>query len=427
MRTLFTVLLAGLFLAACGSEPTPAPPESFVTPTLEERPTSTAEPTPTVTPQPTPVPRDFRSYTHPTDVFTMALPQDWEPLDASTEQLLRTRLLPPPGYGSRVTVEVSNEGELEPDAVRGEFEQALRLYTVEEANGTYTQTGRASDESGLRYEAIYAYDDGRGGRGTERFIGQQVGPYFALLRIFIAEEDIFTLSGTMETMAAGLAINADAGWGSPVAAINPAELPIIDSLLWQDDEEITYWAGQVRNNSPTAVDNPLITVALCDESEVVVAEVTQEMTISRIGQGGTIPFGFTFADLPDDLTVCQQSVTGIPAQPERDLINALSVTTQVDRAAGIELLVTGLVTNNTLSSVTDIELMIAVFDEGGTVVGHRILEFGPGIILQPGQSLDFRETFEELANSGSSYIVYNEAVILREPSPALVPTFTPTP
>jgi hypothetical protein len=420
MKRIILALL-GALLAACGSEPTPAPPEAFITPTVEQLPTPTVEPTVTATPLPTEVPRDFTAYTHPTGVFTITLPQGWETLDASTNQRLRTRLLPPPGYGSRATVEVTNEGELGPDDIRAEFEQALRLYTVEQATGTYTQTGRASDETGTRYEAVFAYDDGKGGQGTERFIGQQSGPYFALTRIFLAEEDVFTLSSALETMATGLALNAQAGWGSAVAAINPAELPIVDALLWQDEEGITYWAGQVRNDSPAPVDNPQISVALCDDSEVVVAEVTEGMTISRIGQGAAIPFGLTFEELPDDVRVCQQSATGVPAQPDPTRTNALSLSTSVDRAAGLALLVEGNVTNNTLSPVTGIDLFIAVFDAEGAVVGHRVVSFGFETTLQPGQSQAFREPFEELGGEASTYIVYNEAVVLRETSPALQP------
>src|SRR5262245_11026828 len=90
-----------------------APDPGSLTPTLDAA-TPTLEPTvaPSLTPTPTIIPIAFTQFRHKSGVFGLSIPEGWEMLDSSTEQRLQIRFIPPPGFGSRVTVEATNTGIL---------------------------------------------------------------------------------------------------------------------------------------------------------------------------------------------------------------------------------------------------------------------------------------------------------------------------
>src|SRR5262245_55286093 len=64
---------------------------------------------------PTPVPLFVSAYRHRSGVFAINQPEQWEVLDSSTPLRLFVRMLPPMGYGSRITINVTNEGPLTPN------------------------------------------------------------------------------------------------------------------------------------------------------------------------------------------------------------------------------------------------------------------------------------------------------------------------
>src|SRR5574341_184095 len=267
-KSLLAILMLALVGAGCVEE-TGSPPEGL----------STAPPVlPTATPPPTPIPteptRDFASFSHRSGVFSMVYPIDWEVVDHSTDRELLVIFNPPIGFGSRVTVSVTNEGQLTPEEMRQRAASFLTLNFENQPH--YVEISRADLPDG-RFQLIYAYDDGLGGIGQETVTFQQVGPFFVTLRIFLSQDDIYQLSSTLEAMALSLTIDPQAAWGSEVASINPAELLLINTHIWQDRSGLTYFMGEVYNASPSDITDIEIRATICDVSGIVLTEETEQI------------------------------------------------------------------------------------------------------------------------------------------------------
>jgi hypothetical protein len=415
-------LLGALALAACAAPAPTVPPQATeglaVLPTATQPAPATAPPTPV----PTEATRTFVSYTHPSGVFTLNLPDDWEVLDESSNQRLFVRLLPPVGYGSRVTVDVTNEGPLPPQEVSALAESYIRLHYA--AQSGYTEINRTELPDG-RLQFVFQYADGRGASGRETLYIQQAGPYFTALGVFLSNRDAPYLSGALETLVASFAPDASILWGSAVASINPAELLIANSTLWQDDNDITYYMGEVYNASPAEIMDVQVRIALCSEEGVVLAELTRPVALRTAPSGGTVPFSVAFENMPDDPQVCIEEVTAIPARPDPTYSQDLLLDTGTTIGRGGSLIVQGTVTNPTLASMINVEIVIVIYDAEGRVIGLEVVPMEATPQLDPGQSEAFEYTFEELGGDADRYMTFAQATMFNPSDPSLAPTATP--
>jgi len=414
-------LLGALALAACAAPAPTVPPQVTdglgVLPTATQPPAATAPPTPV----PTEATRTFASYTHPSGVFTLNLPDDWEALDESSDQRLLVRLLPPVGYGSRVTVDITNEGPLPPQEISALADSYIRLHYAAQPN--YTEINRAELPDG-RLQFVFQYADGRGAAGRETLYIQQAGPYFTALRVFLSNRDAPYLSGALETLVASFAPDASILWGSAVASINPAELLIANSTLWQNDD-ITYYMGEVYNASPAEIMDVQVRIALCSEEGVVLAELTRPVALRTAPSGGTVPFSVAFENMPDDPQVCIEEVAAVPARPDPTYSQDLLLDTGTTVGRGGSLIVGGTVTNPTLTSMTNVEVVIVIYDAEGRVIGLESVPMEDAPQLDPGQSEAFEYTFEELGGEADRYMTFAQATTFNPSDPSLAPTATP--
>lgn len=378
--------------------------------------------TPTSTPAPTPLPtevsREFRTYRHVSGVFEVTIPQEWEVLDSSTDQRLLVRCVPPIGYASRVTVDITNEGPLTPEQVSNLAESYIRLnYTNQ---GNYTEINRTELPDG-RLQFVFLFDDRRGAQGRETLYIRQVGPYFSALRVFLSDKDTFQLSQAIDTIAASLAIDALAVWGTSVAAINPAELLIVNTTLWRDAEDVTHYMGEVYNASPSDITDVQVRLVLCNDSGIVSAEITQPAALEVVPVGGSSPFAILVADLPAPVTVCAEQATANPAHPDPSYTTALSL----DLTAGFDrqkhLIVQGRLTNPGLSPVTDVDVVLAIYDASNRIVGYHLLAYGPQLELAPGQSVGLEVVFPELAGEAHRYLALAQGHVVMAYNRSLAP------
>jgi hypothetical protein len=415
-------LLSALALAACAAPAPTVPPQATeglaVLPTATQPAPATAPPTPV----PTEATRTFVSYTHPSGVFTLNLPDDWEVLDESSDQRLLVRLLPPVGYGSRVTVDVTNEGPLPPQEVGTLAESYIRLHYAEQSG--YTEINRSELPDG-RLQFVFQYADGRGASGRETLYIQQAGPYFTALGVFLSNRDAPYLSGALETLVASFTPDASILWGSAVASINPAELLIANSTLWQDNDDITYYMGEVYNASPAEIMDVQVRIALCSEEGVVLAELTRPVALRTAPSGGTVPFSVAFENMPDAPQVCIEEVTAIPARPDPTYSQDLLLNTGTTIGRGGSLIVQGTVSNPTLASMINVEVVIVIYDAEGRVIGLEVVPMETAPQLDPGQSEAFEYTFEELGGEADRYMTFAQATMFNPSDPSLAPTATP--
>ncbi|MBN1313777.1 MAG: hypothetical protein JXB30_20410 [Anaerolineae bacterium] len=418
------ILLLGVLagLAGCEPEPTVAPPDYIGTQAALALPTATVDLV-TPTPAPTEMEREFATYRHRSGVFAVAYPSDWEVIDNSTDRHILVRFDSPVGFGSRFMVDIENEGELSQQEVLDRLHSFIQLnYSNKPA---YSQISQDLLADG-RIQAVFLYNDGQGGKGQETLTVQQVGPYFVGLRIFLAENDKSLLSAALSSVAASMMVDPQAAWGNQVAAINPAELLVINSLLWRDRSKVTHYTGEIYNASPSDAGNIKVRVAICDKNGIVLKEVTGEPALRVIAQGATIPFSVVVEDMPSDVTACSEQVEAEPARPDSSYTTALAIESGAKLDARRQLVVEGSISNPGLTAVLNVHLVIAVYDEEGIVIGFATPDLGVGLRLEPGQSQPFDFTFINLGGKADHSVTFVEAETVGVGDSSLKPPSTPT-
>lgn len=429
-----TLIVSFIWLAACS--PTPPTVPSVVTDpgqqTVPVLPTATAIP-PTIAPTmpPTQVPLFVSAYRHRTGVFAINLPERWEAIDNSNDQRVLTRLVPPMGYGSRVIVDITNEGPLTPDEVRSAAESYVRLNYVESPG--YNEVTRTDLPDG-RLQVVFLYDDQRGATGRETLLIQQVGPYFAALRVFLSDRDTASLGLTLEQVGGSLLVDPLAAWGTQVAAINPAELRIDHTLLWRDRDDNTYYAGELFNASPADISDAAVTISFCDATGIVIAEITQPVDLKIIPRGTTAPFGIVSDTLPDDVRVCAEQPAAKPAARNSAYTTSAVLNATVSyHQWRRDLTVEGPLTNYGLSPVTRVEVIIIAYDAENRVIRYAHVPLESTIRIEPGQSYDFSTVIPVLGGQPHHVATLVQGQILGAgnaslaPTPTLAPVITATP
>ncbi|MBN1427442.1 MAG: hypothetical protein JXB07_03595 [Anaerolineae bacterium] len=418
------VLLLGVIagLGGCEPEPTVAPPDYIGTQSALVLPTMTMM-LDTPTPAFAEIEREFATYRHRSGVFAIAYPSDWEAIDNSTDRHILVRFDSPVGFGSRFIVDIENTGELSSQAVLDRLQSFIQMnYSAIPAYGQISQDLLADG----RIQAVFLYNDGRGGKGQETLTVQQIGPYFTGLRIFLAENDKSVLTTALSSVASSMMVDPQAAWGNQVAAINPAELLVINSLLWRDKSKATHYTGEIYNASPANAGNIQVRVSICDKNDIILKEVTGEPALRVIPKGATIPFSIVVEDLPADVTVCSERVNAEPARSDSNYTTALTIESDAKLDARRQLVVSGTVSNPGLMAVLNVRLVIAVYDKEGRVIGFSVPDLGIGLRLEPGQSQPFDFTFVNLGGQADHSVTFVEAETVGIGDSSLKPPSTPT-
>jgi hypothetical protein len=377
---------------------------------------------------PTPVPLFVSAYRHRSGVFAINQPEQWEVLDNSTPQRLFVRMLPPMGYGSRITIELVNEGPLTPDGVRQLAESYIRLNYADTSG--YSEINR-SDLSDGRLQYVFLYDDRRGATGRETLTIQQAGPFFTAMRVFLSDRDAASLGVALEQVAGSLQVDAAAPWGTEVAAINPAELQITHTLLWRDRLGVTYYGGDLLNASPADISNASVTVSFCDKAGISVAQITQPIDLHVVLKGTSAPFGITVEELPADVRVCSETANADPAMPDPNFTTAASLAANVSyNQWRRDLTIDGPITNFGLVPVSRIQVVIVVYDGESRVIAYVRQEFESTLRLDPGQSTPFSIVIPFLGGQPHHVATLVQSRIIGATDASLAPTNTsiaPTP
>lgn len=411
-------LSAGLLvfmLAACTATPQAAtvPAETATQPVVVS-PTGTPTPAPARTAAPAPTPtepsREFLPADHPSGVFGLSIPAGWETADESTGERLLVRYLPPPGYGSRVRVEVTHEGPQTPEQVGALVESYVRLHY--NGDDGYEELSREVGPDG-ETRLTFRYDDGQGAAGQETVILRQAGPYFAALSVFLADDDAPRLAQALDTVAGSFRVEPQAQWRPGPVAVNPAELVIANTALWESEDDVWGWvySGELTNASPGAVTEVEVRVVLCDTRSVVVSEFRGEVGLSVIPAGASSPFALRLGDLASGLSVCSEQAEGVGAAQDTPITTELQVEGSAS-SGGDVIAVQGQVANPGLAPVTDVRLVAAAYDEAGRVVGFETAPLGVGLVLAPGEAAPFEISVPAVDAEAARTVVLAQARVL---------------
>jgi hypothetical protein len=206
-----------------------------------------------------------------------------------------------------------------------------------------------------------------------------------------------------------------------VGAINPAELLIVNTQLWQVRSDRAYYYGEVYNASPSTIANVVVKISVCDQAGAVLSEVTQPATLKQMVKGGTDPFVFTFEKPPRGINVCAQSATADPARADPSYTTSLTIEVTNRPQGGFALAVERKITNPGLLPVKDIHVVIVVYDAKNIVIGLTEITSNPDVQYQPGQSVTLKYTFDTLAGKPDHVTTLVEAAIVAPTNPSLNP------
>jgi hypothetical protein len=421
-HTLLLLVGALLALSACGEQPPTVIAPVNVTAMGGAAIFPTATPLP-----PTPIPNvptqtvlTMIAYGHSSRVFSLNMPQDWDVVDDSTPQRLLVTLIPPPGYGSRVMVEVTHEGMLSPEEVSSLAESYIRLHYLERPG--YIEVSRNILHDG-RLQYVHLFDDHQGATGRETLTIQQAGPYFVALRVFLSDRDVGSLGTTLEALAASLLVDPMAGWGSEIAAINPAELHIGNTYLWRDRDGVTHYGGDLFNGSPTAIEDVLIEVAFCDSAGIVLKQMTQPAALTQVARESSTPFGMTVNGLPENINVCGEEASAQPAHLNPTYTNQLSLAASVSyHQWRRDLTISGPIANYSLSPVNRVKVIVVAYDADNRVIGFVEVPLDAGIEIQPGQSYEFETVMPAVASVPDHVVTLVQANVVVTVNHSLAPT-----
>ncbi|MBN1121664.1 MAG: hypothetical protein JXJ17_11350 [Anaerolineae bacterium] len=410
--TLLIVLSA--LLAGCANDPLPVTQEPMEV-SATSVPVSPASP---ATPFPTEVSRQYKLYSHPSGVFSLSIPVDWQVLDTSSDLRLLTSCIPPVGYGSRVTVDVTNEGPLPPENVRALAESYVHLHYL--GTGNYSEISRTELPDG-RLQFVFQFDDEFGAKGRETLYIQQEGPYFTALGVFLAEKDAYTLSNALDAITASFSVDPLTAWGGKVAEINSDSLKLANTALWQDEEGIFYYMGEVRNDTTFHIAEIKVRAALCDQSGIIVADVSKSAALDWVEAGGSTPFSIKIEDVPDEVSVCGAQASAIPADYDTGYTTGLSIEPEASYNDDNQIRIEGSVTNPGLAAVTEVEVFLIIYDPDDRVIGFTRIKLGEDVELGPGQSTRFDYTFKTVGGQPDRFATLAQAKVISTLDPSLAP------
>ena len=311
----------------------------------------------------------------------------------------------------------------EEDGVAGNL--SISRYRIEDAYGMAQFFSSVMQAAGFTYvkDVGFLYDDGKGATGRETLYIQQVGPYFAALRVFLADADSFHLSSVLERMVSSFRVDEMAAWGMEVAAINPAELIVGNTSLWYSWGGFTHYMGEVYNASPAAITGVQVRVAFCDSGGVVVKEVLVDVVMRRVEAGVAAPFAITIEGLPREVTACARQASAQPVGHDPSYTTALVLETTTELNRNRQLVMKGTVTNPNLIPVNNIDVLLIIYDEEGIVIGYELLQVSERLF--PGQSWEFEHTFKVLGGTAHHAATFVQGSLVDSADPSLATTPEP--
>jgi hypothetical protein len=368
----------------------------------------------------TPLPPDtnFRTYQHPSTVFSIRLPSDWAVRDVSLEGLVRTEFSPPASTGLPLTVYALNTGAAIStagllDAI-DRYQQVINGDPAKYAELSRSAQGDGSWRiAGVRQTPI-------GSRQINTFL-QASGAFLVAL-----ETDITDLSegqlGTLRTVINTLRVN-------PAAAIATGDLQVaLEQAASSSDttgdlyfSALFAWVnpsgqfiinGQVTNQGNQALEAIRVNALLYDAANTLLAEQANIVPVEALLPGQTTPFTVRFR-------------AGKPPQTFRYELNAAARNAEFslnNRLADDQfihgnevatyntnnfLVVSGDIVNRTQIPAYFVKAIVAVYDEQGRVVATDSAFLAKSTLL-PGEVSRFEVTFPELGGSVIRYSVIIE-------------------
>jgi hypothetical protein len=388
MYRVFVLLIAIFILTACGSgavvfAPTPPPPD--LSPLR---------------------------YTHPSGVFSVAVPRNWSNYVQNTTQLAAAAFAPPGSDEPTVHFAVVNLGESMGSAALGEF---ITLYQTEIRPDAshYTEVNRQAMGDGSWRLAGLRESAGGVTQQVNTFIQQNNG-FVSVIEALVpndAEEQT-----ELQTLINTFTVDTDAtlqpAEASALAFATPAALNPLHISAWTTPTGVFFITGEVGNYGTQWVNNVPIRAVLRSADGLAVAEAVDTVMGYGIPLGGFAPFSLRFGGGQPALAAGYDLIIGDEtwdAEAEEPILGQDSLTWVDDSSLTPDgrLIITGSVTNTGDANAYEVRAVVTVFDEQGDVIAAGFTDASPA--LAPNSSADFSMIMPEMGGSPANYIVNVQA------------------
>ncbi len=392
MRKRYIWLLMAAMLVACGNTNTSAPLVVVATPDAPDA--------------------AFNTYTHPTGVFSIRTPADWIPDELPDDDGVRVEFtaLEDGQRVARLSIYVVNTGvPLTTEA----FIEAVNAYQpppdVAEIPWTPIEDRAAMADGSVRLSGVRDYPN-LGPRALNIFL-QRDGSYFSALEIDVTDAPPEMLN-RLQIVANTYQVDAQApltvGQVVPPGTFSASGVIVFEDYLhWEDVNGGFNITGRARNTTDTPLEAIRLTAYLYDENGNQLAERADVLPYDILPAQRDAPFRIRFD-------------TGRPSTAMRYEIHAAA--RRADVAAGGflgrdqflvgedqafynndgNLTISGLVQNNAGSLAQDVEVIVAIYNERGQIVGAEA-SFVNQESLLPGEAVPFEITVFDLGGSAFRY------------------------
>ncbi|MFP4323865.1 MAG: FxLYD domain-containing protein [Anaerolineales bacterium] len=392
MRIFFVCLLISIVLVACNAAESNEPLVLVATPDAPDA--------------------GFETYEHPTRVFSLRIPPDWIPAELPHPSGVRVQFttLEAGERVARVNVVVVNTGvPLTTEA----FIDTVNAYQppsdVAVIPWRPVAERAAMRDGSVRLAGIRDYPN-LGPRALNVFL-QGDGSYFSALEVDVtdASPDLLAM---LQVITNTFVVNTQAplnvGQVAPVGSTQASGVITFENYFhWNDANGGFNITGQALNTADIALEGIRLTAYLYDQNDNLLAERADVLPYDVLTARGAAPFRIRF-DTGRPSTAVRYELHAAArraSQLEANFLGRDQFLVGEDEAFynnDGDLTIQGLVQNNAGGLAQDVEVIVAVYDENGHIVGTEG-SFIPQEQLLPGEAVPFEITLFDLGGNAVRY------------------------
>ncbi|PJF36288.1 MAG: hypothetical protein CUN49_06200 [Candidatus Thermofonsia Clade 1 bacterium] len=359
---------------------------------------------------PLPPDADFRTYRHPSGVFTLRLPPEWSVRDVSDANAVRAEFSAPNANSLPLSVYILNSGT--PLSATALIEQLDRYLQI--AHGSaYREVNRSAQGDGS-WRVVGVRQTGIGERVLNTFV-QADGTFLSVIEADVTDLDeaaLRTLRAVINTL------RVDPNAALRISDLNQApEVPVaaVGSLLfsalhsWTAPNGDFIINGMLTNAAGAPLEAIRVTALLYDANDTVLSEQANVLSAEILMPNASAPFSIRFRGGKPSRAV-RYELRSAARHAEFALQNYLGEEAFIRgneiaryNANGF-LTVSGDIVNQTQGAANFVKIIVAVLDDQGRVVATDSTFLNRPVLL-PGEAARFEIVFPELGGSAIRYVI----------------------
>ncbi len=344
-------------------------------------------------------------YTHPSGVFTLAMPRGWAVYEQNTSSLVSAAFSAPMSDVPTLVFAVINLDETVDDLA---FVTLIDRYQtqIRPDSADYTETARIQVSgdvwrlSGIRRAANE--------ETLNTFIGRTGTQLYLIEHIIDANTDLALSEQIVNSFRVGTSALVPSTLDS-LAFAKSSRLAVLHSSAWVASDGALFVTGEIANYGTTPITDLPVEVSILSANGIVLGGAVDQPLGYGIEPGGFAPFSLRFGEgqAPDAATYTVR-IGGDGWTPDEPFVfSSSSELTWTDSStfdARGNLLITGEVSNTGSRALRAIRARVTVFDAGGRVIGAAVSDVTPSV-LAPAASGVYELLLTALGGTAQNFIV----------------------